>query len=72
MPERVIFVVYDWNNPEFGYNDTFHVGDTNDYRFTEKDIEQFAEIQRKYVHLHGDIAFDIEKQIQSLFRGKRM
>ena len=65
------FVVYDWNNPEFGYNDTFHVGDTNDYRFTEKDIEQFAEIQRKYVHLHGDIASDIEKQIQSLFRGKK-
>lgn len=63
------FVIYDWNNPEFGYNDTFHVGDTNDYKFTAKDIEQFAKIQRKYIHLHADIEKSIKEQIQKLFRG---
>ena len=62
-------MVYDWNNPEFGYNDTFHVGDTNDYKFTAKDIEQFAKIQRKYIHLHADIEKSIKEQIQKLFRG---
>lgn len=64
------FVVYDWNNPEFGYNDTFHVGDTNDYRFTAKDVEKFAEIQRKYIHLHKEIELSIRDQIDKLFHGK--
>lgn len=64
------FVVYDWNNPEFGYNDTFHVGDTNDYKFTTEDIEQFAKIQRKYIHLHKDIESSIKEQIEKLFQGK--
>lgn len=63
------FVIYDWNNPEFGYNDTFHVGDTNDYKFTTADIEQFAKIQRKYIHLHKDIENSIKDQIEKLFQG---
>lgn len=64
------FVFYDWNSPELGYNDTFHVGDTNDYEFTEKDIEHFAVIQRKYVHLHKEIELSIKDQIKELFQGK--
>lgn len=64
------FVIYDWNSPELGYNDTFHVGDKNDYKFTVKDIEHFAVIQRKYIHLHKEIEFSLKAQIEDLFRGK--
>ena len=64
-------VVYDWNNPEFGYNDTFHVGDTNDYHFQSEDIEQFAKIQRKYFRLRKDIEASIEQQIAVLFQNHK-
>ena len=64
------FVVYDWNSPEYGYNDAFHVGDNNDYRFTDKDVEQFAKIQRKYIHLHKEIELSIKDQVEKLFQGK--
>lgn len=67
---RSRFVIYDWNSPEFGYNDAFHVGDSNDYKFTEKDVEQFAKIQRKYIHLHEEIESSIKEQIKKLFYGK--
>lgn len=64
-------VVYDWNNPEFGYDDVFHVGGNMDYKFTSDDIKQFAAIQRKYIHLHPFIEKSFNEQISSLFQGKK-
>lgn len=64
-------VVFDWNNPEFGFEDVFHVGGSKDYQFTSKDIDKFAEIQKKYIHLHSDIEKSIKEQIIKLFKNKK-
>ncbi len=65
-------VVYDWNNPEFGYDDVFHVGGATDYRFTSEDIEKFAKIQRKYIKLHPKLQKSIDAQIERLFCGHKV
>ena len=65
-------VVYDWNNPEFGYDEVFHVGGPIDYQFSTKDIEKFARIQRKYIHLHPEIEKSFTYQINTLFQNKKV
>lgn len=64
-------VVYDWNNPEYGFNDVFHVGGDKDYQFTAKDIAKFAKIQKKYIRLHPDLAEKISNEIKQLLQGKK-
>ncbi len=59
-------VVLDWNNPEYGYLDAFRVGGAIDYTFRQEDIEQFAELQKKYIKLQPWIEKKINKQIKNL------
>lgn len=65
-------VIFDCNCDDYGFFDSFHVGGSIDYTFTDKDIEDFAELQRKYIRLQPHIKSKIDKQIHRLIDGHKV
>ncbi len=59
-------VIYDWNNPEFGFDDFFHVGGSGDYLYKPEDIEAFSKVNKKYIRFQPDVKARLEKDIKQL------
>lgn len=65
-------VVFDWNNDDYGFNDSFHVGGPVDYTFKNSDIKQFAELQKKYIKFQPSIEKKLLKQTQRLLGNRKV
>lgn len=63
-------VIYDWNNPELGFEDFFHVGGSGDYLYKPEDIEAFSRINKKYIRFQPDVRERLEKDIIQLNQNK--
>lgn len=59
-------VVMDWNNPEYGYNDFWNASGTDNYEFKDRDIDEYARLQKKYFHLQPWVQKRLEKSITVL------
>ncbi len=59
-------VVMDWNNPEYGYNDFWNASGTDNYEFKDRDINEYARLQRKYFHLQPWVEKQLEENIKDL------
>lgn len=70
--EKSCFVVYDDINQGYGF-DWVHIPlvDRN-YKYTEKDLERFAQLMNKYIHIRKDILDQIQADLTSLFKGKKV
>lgn len=65
-------VIFDYNSVDYGYYDSFAPGRNDDYIFSEKDIINFAEIQKKYIRLNKDLKDDIDFEIKNLLKEKKV
>lgn len=59
-------VVIDYNSESLGFNDYFHSGGGLDYHFNDQDINDFACIQKKYIHLKTSIEMQLQADFVNL------
>lgn len=64
-------VIFDYNTIDYGYYDFFAPGRNDDYVFSEKDIADFAEIQRKYIKIKPCLKEEIDLDIMMLLKDKK-
>lgn len=70
--EKSCFVVYDDINKGYGF-DWVHIPlvDRN-YKYTEADLERFAQLMEKYIHIRPDVWEPMQEGIAKLFQGKKV
>lgn len=65
-------VIFDYNTTDYGYYDFFAPGRNDDYNIAEKDIIDFAEIQKKYIRLNKELNNEIESDMMNLLKEEKV
>lgn len=70
--KKSCFVVYDDIGKGYGF-DWVHIPlvDRN-YQYTEADLERYAQLMKKYIHIRPDVWQTVHEGIEKLFQGKKV
>lgn len=72
IAEKSRFVVYDDRNKGYGFDLLYVPLAENVYQWKESDIDRYAELARKYLHLRRGVERRIRSSIAKMMQGKRV